>query len=356
MIVSHKHKFIFVKTHKTATQTFYNVIKHHLGENDVLVGDESVPHPDDNNILYDTSLNVDKKFSTGLSGEDARKEMGNHIPWFTIKEIVGDDIWSSYKKFTIERSPVDRIVSLFCFLNPLLVRTKARANPDLEIDKIREIQSKTPLELEPDGLRKYFKMWSEVQLMAERLDLTDKDTYSSNIVEKERNINKQSAARLNYNVFFYDKPSKIDVHVGQTHFCDFPPLGNENILISDGHFRNPDRMNTYQRYLNFEGQCRFLNYGYYHDGKDLKIDKVLNFKQTVSNITYINNFFRNNKIDIKLTQQEWMNRSLNIQFRKKMDRWKVNPLPKTDWWYQGPGGDQLKSIINKKFKHLNTYI
>ena len=352
MIVSHKHKFIFVKTHKTATQTFYNVIKSHLGSEDVLVGDEAVPHPDDNSIIYDTSLNVNKKFETGLCGEDARSVMGNHIPWFTIKKIVGDDIWNTYTKFTFEREHTDRLVSLFCFLNPLLVRTKARANPELPIEQVREIQSKTPLELEPDGLRNYFKMWCEVQLHADILNLVDEETYSASVVQRERDNNKRAAAQLKHNVFFYDRPSKIDVHVGQTHFCDFPPLNNDDILVSDGHFRNKDRANVYQRYLNFEGQCRFLNYGYYHDGKDLKIDRVLDFRQTVSNINYINNFFKSSKINIQLTQQEWADKSLNIQFRKKMDRWKIPPLPKTDWWYQGPQGKELHEKIKNNFKHL----
>ena len=33
MIVSHKHKFIFIKTHKTSTQTFMKFIKPYLGNN-----------------------------------------------------------------------------------------------------------------------------------------------------------------------------------------------------------------------------------------------------------------------------------------------------------------------------------
>jgi len=351
MIVSHKHKFIFIKTHKTATQTFYNVIKPHLGSEDVLVGDEAVPHPDDNSIIYDTSLNVNKKFETGLCGEDARSVMGNHIPWFTIKEIVGDDIWDEYTKFTIERSPTDRMVSLFCFLHPLLVRTKARANPSLPIEQIREIQSKTPLELEPDGLRNYFKMWTEVQLEADILDLVDKETYSASVVERERNNNKQTARQLNYDVFFYDRPSEINILVGQTHFCNFPPLNNNNILVSDGHFRNKDRPGVYQRYLSFEGQCRFLNYGYYHDGEDLKVDEILDFRSTISDIQYLNDFFTRNNINIHLTSNEWVDKSLNTQFRKKMDRWGISPLPKTAWWYSGPGGQELQNKIENKFKN-----
>ena len=39
MIVSHKHKFIFIKTHKTSTQTFMKFIKPYLGNDDIMAGD-----------------------------------------------------------------------------------------------------------------------------------------------------------------------------------------------------------------------------------------------------------------------------------------------------------------------------
>ena len=52
MIISHKHKFIFVKTHKTSTQTFMKFIKPHLGETDVMAGDPA------NDVNEDTKINV----------------------------------------------------------------------------------------------------------------------------------------------------------------------------------------------------------------------------------------------------------------------------------------------------------
>ena len=52
MLVSHKHKLIFVKTHKTSTQTFHNFMKEHLGPEDVMTGDPN----------HGTEINIDKKF------------------------------------------------------------------------------------------------------------------------------------------------------------------------------------------------------------------------------------------------------------------------------------------------------
>ena len=350
MIISHKHKFIFIKTHKTATQTFYNVIKPELGPDDILIGDERVPSPD-GKTFYDTSLNVDKCLYNGQTGGDIRDRMGNHIPWFTIKEAVGDDVWNEYTKFTIERPALDRLVSLFCFLNPLLVRTKARANSKLKednMDLVRDIQSKTPLENQPDAIRTYFERWVEVQLNAPVLDLTDPTTYSAAIVQKELEMMKQSAKELGHDVFFYDRPARVSETIGQTCFRDYPPL-SENILVPDGHHNNPDRPNVYKRYLPYEGQCRFLNYGYYHDGNESKVDRIINFNDITKSTDRFNQFFTNNDINITLTQDNWNELSLNTQFRSKVSRWGIGPLPKTEWWYGGLDGDNIKKHI------LNTF-
>ena len=92
MIVSHKHKFIFVKTHKTATQTFLKFIKPHLGPDDVMAGDPEERDSSTGEIINtNTQINVDKKFETGLCASDYQETYGNHLPWFMIKTIVGDD-------------------------------------------------------------------------------------------------------------------------------------------------------------------------------------------------------------------------------------------------------------------------
>jgi hypothetical protein len=171
------------------------------------------------------------------------------------------------------------------------------------------------------------------------------------VVAKERDLMKQTAKRLGHDVFFYDRGPRSQAVVGQTCYRDFPPL-SEHLLVSDGNFNNKERKNVYKRYLSYEGQCRFLNYGYYHDGNQLQIDKVLNFKPVVTNVKRLNTFFTNHKININLTQHEWNDKSLNTQFRSKMDRWGIAPLPKTDWWYQGSGGKELENKINNKFNFI----
>ena len=154
-------------------------------------------------------------------------------------------------------------------------------------------------------------------------------------------------------MFFYDNPSKHSHLVGQTNFCDFPPLNNENILISDNHFRNPERKGVYKRYLSLEGQCRFLDFGYYFGEGKLQVDKVFNFRNIP---TELNEYFKENNIDVFISKEEYESRSLNTQFRKATNRWNISPLPKTNWWYEGEQGKDLEKLIEKRFGFLNNIV
>jgi hypothetical protein len=78
MIVSHKHKFIYVKSFKTASSSIERMLAPHLGEEDEFALD-----------IHDTPTQVKKK--------------------------VGDEVWNSYFKFTSVRNPWDAMVSLYFF-------------------------------------------------------------------------------------------------------------------------------------------------------------------------------------------------------------------------------------------------
>ena len=330
MLISHKHKLIFVKTHKTSTQTFNNYMKEFLGPEDVVTGDPK----------HGTEINIDKKFSTGLCAMDYKELYGNHLPWFMIKEIVGDDIWYSYTKITIEREPRDRLVSLFCFLNPLLTTLKCKLNPETKYDPIekKRLLNSTPLAERPEQVREYFYDWLCVQLNAEILPLTEHTTYSANAVPLELEIYKKSAREQNINIFYYDKPSSVMIPFGKQNLCDFPALGTDEILIPDMNHRNPDHVNQ-GRYLPLEGQCRFLNYGYYYDGTQLQIDHVIDYNNVAENI---GRCFKQNNIDIECNKELYDNRSKNVHFRKNHD------LPEKSWWYDTERGEKIINLLNTK--------
>ena len=111
MIVSHSHKFIFIKSAKTAGTSLEAALSHYCSGSDVVTP------------LGDFSINRDEK------GQWVHKAMNagdfqQHDWGVTVRDRVGPEIWNGYFKFSIARNPWDRVVSLFTW--------KARNNPELQ--------------------------------------------------------------------------------------------------------------------------------------------------------------------------------------------------------------------------------
>ena len=97
MIVSHEHRFIFVKTRKTAGTSLEVFLEPLCGERDV-VTPVSPKYQDEETRRH-----------------RPRNDAGfrNHATAESIRRIVGDTVWNEYFKFTIERSPWDKMVSMY---------------------------------------------------------------------------------------------------------------------------------------------------------------------------------------------------------------------------------------------------
>lgn len=331
MIVSHKHKFIFIKTHKTSTQTFMKFIKPHLGQDDIMAGDPS------NDVNDNTKINVDKLLPTGKTALMYQEKYGNHLPWFIIKEIVGDDIWNEYTKFTIEREPQDRLVSLFCFMNPILILPShflpsEATRSKLKGPEIKEMLSKSILQLYPNQVRQYFEDTTLLQLLTKKLPLTEHDTYGVPGVEAERLLYRNCAKLHNLDkVFDIDNCPTVFTTKGKQEQIVHPYISDEVWI----------RAEPYRRYHNIEGQCRFLNYGYYHDGKNQQVDRVIPYAGGVGN--NIGKFFNDVNIKIKCNNNMYNNNSQNVHYRKNKN------LKPVDWWFEGKKGKRLIKQINKTF-------
>jgi hypothetical protein len=89
MIVSHQHKFIFVKTKKTAGSTLEKLVFPFLGPKDVCTGS-----PRDDTPRINTS------------------STDGHASWSKIQASYPNE-FSEYYKFTIERNPWDKVVSSY---------------------------------------------------------------------------------------------------------------------------------------------------------------------------------------------------------------------------------------------------
>jgi len=96
MIISHKYRFIFIKTIKTAGTSIEAWLSPHCGPEDVFT---PIVPPE--------------------AGHEARNYQGfyNHMSAWKIREAVEPDIWKGYFKFCVERNPWDKTVSDFCMAN-----------------------------------------------------------------------------------------------------------------------------------------------------------------------------------------------------------------------------------------------
>lgn len=118
MIISHKHKFIFVKNYKTAGSSIESYLYPFLGEKDVIaqtedyLGKNNFGDFDDIEEIYGylPQKSVEKKLKFKM-------RYYPHMPIWLIKKRVSDDIFNEYLKFCVVRNPYDLLISAFHWEN-----------------------------------------------------------------------------------------------------------------------------------------------------------------------------------------------------------------------------------------------
>jgi len=96
LIISRKHKFIFVAVPKTGTHSVRRALREQMG-------------PDD---LEQVRLFVDKHFPW----PDLAKLEHGHITLAQVRPFLGDEDFGSFFKFAFVRNPFDRFVSYCAFM------------------------------------------------------------------------------------------------------------------------------------------------------------------------------------------------------------------------------------------------
>ena len=134
MIISHKHRFIFLKTTKTAGTSIEIALSRFCGPDDVIT---PIGNPDEERIRTDNGSRGAQNYALPvadyrmadflqvLKNRERCKKYYNHIPAVLARERVGHEIWDSYFKFCVVRNPWDRFISLYYF------RYKSEPRPSL---------------------------------------------------------------------------------------------------------------------------------------------------------------------------------------------------------------------------------
>jgi hypothetical protein len=120
MIISHKHRFIFIKTEKTAGTSIEIALSKYCGPDDVITPIIPADEAFRKSLGYRGAQNYRIPFR-----RYRRRDLGmllytmkpvrfyNHMPASAVRKYVDPEVWNSYFKFCFERNPWDKIVSLF---------------------------------------------------------------------------------------------------------------------------------------------------------------------------------------------------------------------------------------------------
>jgi hypothetical protein len=120
MIISHKHKFIFIRTKKTASTSIEIALSEFLGDSDIITTIAKADEKTRSQLGYTGPQNYLIPFSSyktkdwrRLVIKGKRIQYTNHMDARSIRKLVGKKIWNNYYKFCFERNPWDKVISYY---------------------------------------------------------------------------------------------------------------------------------------------------------------------------------------------------------------------------------------------------
>jgi hypothetical protein len=193
MIVSHEHRFIFLKTRKTAGTSIEMALARIAGD-DAIVTPVQPPeegHRPQNHLgrrrdalvwaranPQGVARSMGDLVRWRRNGWDAdwTRNYYNHMPAWLVRAKVGEKAWSTYFKFCFERNPWDKALSLYWWLTRDAEGDEGRpsfsdwlhANPDISDWSIYTLGGR----LAVDAVGRYERLDEDLGLFLERVGVS----------------------------------------------------------------------------------------------------------------------------------------------------------------------------------------
>lgn len=171
MIISHRYKFIFIKTNKTAGTSIEIALSKFCDSDDIITPISLEDEIIRSHLGYLGPQNF-------LSPCNSSTLFYNHISAKEVKALLTKDVWDGYYKFCFERNPWDRVISLYYWLNKFEPRL-----PIAEFVKSKKIQrlKKKGYELYTidgkvvvDTISKYENIAEELELFRRKVGIPER--------------------------------------------------------------------------------------------------------------------------------------------------------------------------------------
>jgi len=146
MLISHRKRFIYTKTVKTAGTTVESYFEPYC----MREGEWAFSHP---RAEYISEAGI-----VGIRSGEPLEIQGtiwwNHMPALAVRALIGETIWNDYFKFCVVRNPFDAVVSAYRYF--WASKQPPRAEPAGYLSRITSAFSKSNAHTE---LRSSFETW-----------------------------------------------------------------------------------------------------------------------------------------------------------------------------------------------------